>query len=441
MNARRICYTVRPGGALLGRLRVPGDKSISHRVVMFGALAEGTSHATGFLQSADTRATIAAFRSMGVPINDDETGMISINGVGLHGLQAPAGALDLGNSGTSARLLAGLLAGQGFDSEIIGDASLSQRPMARVVQPLRAMGARIDTSSGDTLPLRIHGGQQLQGIDYTLPVASAQIKSCLLFAALYANGETRIHEPAPTRDHTERFLSACRWPIMRNNGTISLRGGARLQPVELEVPGDISSAAFFLAGASIAEGSDILLEAVGVNPTRKAVIDILQAMGADIELLNQRELGSEPVADLRVRSSHLHGIEIPRALVPIAIDEFPAILMAAAVADGETVLRGAAELRVKESDRIQAMADGLSALGVEVHTTADGIVVRGGTLGGGHIVSHGDHRIAMSFAMAGLVAEEPVIIDDCANVATSFPGFAAAAQGLGLNIHAEETLA
>lgn len=440
MNRRHISYSVKPGGALLGRLRVPGDKSISHRVVMFGALAEGRSRASGFLQSADTRATIAAFRGMGVTIDDHESGTIEIDGVGLHGLRPPSTVLDLGNSGTSARLLAGLLAGQRFDSELTGDASLSRRPMQRVVEPLQMMGARIDTAPDGTMPLRIHGGQQLKGIDYSLPVASAQIKSCLLFAGLYADGETRIHEPAPSRDHTERFLAACHWPIMRTDGTISIRGGARLRPFELEVPGDISSAAFFLVGASIAAGSDVLLESVGINPTRNAVIDILQAMGADIELLNMRELGAEPVADLRVRSARLRGIEIPEALIPIAIDEFPAIFLAAACAEGETVLRGAAELRVKESDRIQSMADGLSALGIQVQTLPDGIIVQGGSLQGGQIVSHGDHRIAMTFAMAGLVADGPVTVEDCANVATSFPGFAAAARDLGLDIQAGETL-
>ncbi len=433
-GATGTTYTVNPGGALGGKLRVPGDKSISHRVVMLGALAEGESRASGFLHSEDTSATIAAFQSMGVTIETDTDNNILVKGVGLQGLDAPAKPLDLGNSGTSARLMTGLLAGQSFASDLTGDTSLTRRPMNRVVEPLRQMGARIDMSETGTLPLHIHGSS-LTGIDYTMPVASAQLKSCLLFAGMYAEGETVLHEPAQTRDHTERMLGACGWQLQRNKaGSLHISGGGRLRPFTMEVPADISSAAFFLVGASLAPGSDILLENVGINPTRAAVIDILKMMGADIEITNRRELAGEPVADLRARYAPLQGIEIPAALVPIAIDEFPAILVAAAVAEGTTDLRGADELRVKESDRIQTMADGLTALGIDATTRPDGMIVHGGRLRGGRINSHGDHRIAMAFAMAALVADEPIVVDDCANVATSFPGFVDAARSLGLNI-------
>ncbi|MDZ7735796.1 MAG: 3-phosphoshikimate 1-carboxyvinyltransferase [Gammaproteobacteria bacterium] len=432
-----VRYTVNAGGALVGRLRVPGDKSISHRVVMLGALAAGDSHAGGFLHSEDTRATIAAFRRMGVTINAGDDGEIHIKGVGLRGLREPAAPLDLGNSGTSARLMTGLLAGQAFASDITGDASLRRRPMNRVVEPLRQMGAHIEMSAGGTLPLHIDGAP-LKGIDYTLPVASAQLKSCLLLAGMYAGGDTVLHEPVATRDHTERMLAACGWPLERNtSGSLHISGGGELQPFSLEIPADISSAAFFLAGASMAPGSKVLLENVGVNPTRAAVIDILKMMGADIEITGQRELAGEPVADLQVRYASLQGIEIPEALVPISIDEFPAILIAAATAEGTTELRGAEELRVKESDRIQAMADGLNALGINAQVKAGGMVVHGGRLRGGRIDSHGDHRISMAFAMAALVADGPIVIDDCANVATSFPGFAGAARSLGLDIREE----
>lgn len=436
-GVRQVRYQIHPGGALVGRLRVPGDKSISHRVVMLGALARGDSHASGFLQSEDTRATIGAFQAMGVAIDASRPGEVHIQGAGLHGLRAPATALDLGNSGTSARLMTGLLAGQDFAADIVGDSSLTQRPMLRVVEPLRQMGARIDTGENGTLPLHIDGSP-LKAIDYTLPVASAQLKSCLLLAAMYAEGETVIHENTITRDHTERMLMACGWPLERNDtGSLHIRSGGQLKAFNLEVPADISSAAFYLVGASLAPGSDVVLETVGINPTRAAVIDILKMMGASIDITNRRELAGEPVADLHVRYAPLQGIEIPEALVPIAIDEFPAILIAAAVAEGTTELRGAAELRVKESDRIQTVADGLAVLGIEAEVLADGMIVHGGRIKGGRINSYGDHRIAMAFAMAGLVADQPITIDDCANVATSFPGFIDAARSLGLNIREE----
>ncbi len=429
-------YRAGPGGSLSGRLRVPGDKSVSHRAVMVGSLAEGTTRVSGFLEGADSLATLAAFRAMGVDITGPDHGRLEIRGVGLHGLRAPAAPLDLGNSGTSMRLLAGLLAGQSFDATLVGDASLSRRPMGRVTDPLAAMGARIQGSPGGTAPLAVHGGQALRGIDYALPVASAQVKSALLLAGLYAEGETCVTEPAPTRDHTERMLAGFGWPVRRDGPRVCLGGGGRLAARDLEVPADISSAAFFLVGASIAPGSDLVLEHVGVNPTRDGVLTILRAMGADIQVLNPRDAGGEPVADLRVRSAPLHGIDIPEDQVPLAIDEFPALFVAAACAEGRTTLTGAAELRVKESDRIQVMADGLQALGVRAAPRDDGIVIHGGPLSGGRVDSHGDHRVAMAFAVAGLRAAGPVVIDDCANVDTSFPGFPEAARGAGLALEA-----
>lgn len=340
----------------------------------------------------------------------------------------------MGNSGTAMRLMAGLLAGQRFDAVLIGDESLSKRPMKRVAEPLARMGARIATAAGGCAPLRIHGGQRLRGIDYPMPVASAQVKSSVLLAGLYAEGETTVTEPAPTRDHTERMLRGFGYAVRTDGARVALNGGGRLRACPIDVPADISSAAFFLVGASIAPGSDLLLEHVGVNPTRIGVLSILRRMGADIELLDAREVGGEPVADLRVRSRALRGIRIPADQVPLAIDEFPALFIAAACAEGETVLAGARELRVKESDRIAVMAAGLQRLGIEARETPDGIVIRGGRLKGGEVESHGDHRIAMSFAVAALRAAGPVTIRDCKNVDTSFPGFAALARQAGLGI-------
>ena len=427
-------FRVTPGGRLQGAVRVPGDKSISHRSIMLGALAEGVTEIQGFLEGEDALATLQAFRDMGVVIEGPHHGEVRVHGVGLHGLKAPADTLYMGNSGTSMRLLMGLLAGQAFDSELIGDASLSRRPMGRVAEPLRGMGARIDTGDEGRPPVRIHGGQRLQGIDYDLPVASAQVKSALLLAGLYADGETRVTEPATTRDHTERMLAGLGYALEREQVSVRLRGGGQLRACELDVPGDISSAAFFLVGASIAADSEVVLSHVGINPTRTGVLGILERMGADIRVENRREAGGEPVADLRVKSATLRGITIPPELVPLAIDEFPALFVAAACAEGETVLRGAEELRVKESDRIQVMADGLATLGVEVETFPDGLRIRGGRLGGGEVDSHGDHRVAMSFAMAALRAESPITIRDCANVGTSFPGFAELARRAGLGL-------
>ncbi len=434
-----LTFLAAPSGALRGRLRVPGDKSISHRAIMFGALAEGATTITGFLEGEDCLATLKAFRAMGVLIQGPKQGRVTVHGVGLHGLRAPAGPLDMGNSGTSMRLMSGILAGQAFDTVLIGDASLIRRPMRRVTEPLTQMGARIDSAGQGTAPLRIHGGQRLTGIDYPLPVASAQVKSCLLLAGLYAEGVTRITEPAPTRDHTERMLEGFGYPLRREGEhTVMLAGGGRLAGTEIDVPADLSSAAFLLVGASIAPGSDLVLEHVGLNPTRTGVIDILRLMGADIEILNPRLAGGEPVADLRTRHAPLHGIRIPKALVPLAIDEFPALFVAAACAQGVTVLTGAEELRVKESDRIQVMADGLNALGIAARPTPDGVFIQGGALSAGAVDSHGDHRIAMSFAMAASCATGPITIRDCANVNTSFPGFVGLVRNAGMAIQEQE---
>ena len=440
MNAvSDLRFQVKPGDALRGCIRVPGDKSISHRAIMLGAIADGTTEVAGFLEGEDSLATLAAFRALGVPIEGPEVGRVRITGVGLRGLRAPQSDLGLGNSGTSMRLLAGLLAGQRFATTLVGDPSLSKRPMRRVTEPLGQMGARIETTDAGTAPLRIAPVAALRPISYELPVASAQVKSCLLLAGLYAEGETCVTEPAPTRDHTERMLAAFGHPVRRTGSRVCVTGGRRLSACRLEIPGDISSAAFFLVGASVASGSDLTLEGIGVNPTRSGVLNILRAMGADIALTNPRNAGGEPVADVRVRAAPLQGIVIPRDQVPLAIDEFPALFIAAACARGETLLTGAEELRVKESDRIRVMAEGLVALGVAVEPRADGIRILGGDYGGGLVDSGGDHRIAMAFAIAALRAGDPIQVRDCANVNTSFPGFAALAAGVGLGIEEQRT--
>ncbi len=432
-----ITFTVQPGGHLQGQVRVPGDKSISHRSIMLGAIAEGVTHVTGFLEGDDALATLRAFQTMGVQIEGPDKGAVTIHGVGLDGLQAPKEPMYLGNSGTSMRLLSGLLAGQQFDSVLTGDESLSGRPMRRVLDPLSKMGAKITATAAGTAPLHIKGQGLLHGAHYDMPIASAQVKSCLLLAGLYAEGETSVTEPAPTRDHTERMLSGFSYPIKQEDNLVTIARQGQLSATNIDVPSDISSAAFFLVGASIAQNSDLTLQHVGINPTRTGIIDILKLMGANIELLNQRIIGGEPVADIRVQSAVLQGIAIPEELVPLAIDEFPVIFIAAACAQGKTVLTGAEELRVKESDRIQVMADGLQMLGVDAQPTDDGMVIQGGAISGGEVISHGDHRIAMSFAVAGLKATDTIVIKDCANVNTSFPGFVAITQQLGLNIVSE----
>lgn len=437
MHSTDLIFLAKPGSSLAGRIRVPGDKSISHRSIMLGSLAEGTTEVEGFLEGEDALATLQAFRDMGVVIEGPHHGRVTIHGVGLHGLKAPAGPLYMGNSGTSMRLLSGLLAAQPFDTTLTGDASLSKRPMNRVAKPLREMGAVIETGPEGRPPLSIKGGQRLTGMAYDMPMASAQVKSCLLLAGLYAAGSTSVTEPAPTRDHTERMLRGFGYPVSVEGSTASVESGHKLTATRIEVPADISSAAFFLVAASIAEGSELVLEHVGINPTRTGVIDILKLMGGDITLENQREVGGEPVADIRVRAAKLKGIDIPEDLVPLAIDEFPVLFVAAACAEGRTVLRGAEELRVKESDRIQVMADGLIALGVKAEPTPDGIIIEGGSIGGGEVWAHGDHRIAMSFSVASLRATAPIRIHDCANVATSFPNFLALSAEVGINVAVE----
>lgn len=433
-SSNKLTFTVQPGGMLQGHLRVPGDKSISHRSIMLGSLAEGVTEVSGFLEGEDSLATLECFRRLGVKIEGPTQGRVTIHGVGLHGLKPPSGPLDLGNSGTSMRLLAGLFSGQAFDVTMSGDASLSKRPMRRVTEPLALMGARVETTAEGTPPLKVHGGQSLRGIDYVMPVASAQVKSCLLLAGLYAEGSTCVTEPAPTRDHTERMLRGFGYPVKVEGATACVEPGGQLTATRIDVPADISSATFFMVGAAIAPGSDVTLQHVGINPTRIGVINILREMGADLEMSNEREVGGEPVADIRVRHRPLRGIRIPEDQVPLAIDEFPALFVAAACAEGETVLTGAEELRVKESDRIQVMADGLIALGVDARPTDDGMVIQGGPMGSATVQSHGDHRIAMSFAMAALRASGAITIEDCANVNTSFPGFVELAAGAGLKI-------
>lgn len=435
MTESNQIYLVQPGGQVTGTFRVPGDKSISHRSIMLGALAEGITEVTGFLEGEDALATLSAFRAMGVEIEGPDNGRVTIHGVGMHGLQAPEGELYLGNSGTSTRLLSGLLAGQAFDVTMTGDKSLSGRPMKRVTDPLMTMGAVIETNDGK-LPLTVKGGQTLSGIDYVLPMASAQVKSCLLLAGMYADGQTSVTEPAPTRDHTERMLSGMGYPVDVNGSTMTIQGGGKLTATNIDVPADISSATFFMVAAAIAPGSDITLQHVGINPTRIGVINILKMMGTDISLSNEAVTGGEPVADIRVRYAPLKGIQIPEDQVPLAIDEFPALFIAAACAEGQTVLTGAEELRVKESDRIQVMADGLQTLGIDAKPTPDGIVIEGGVLGAGEVDSHGDHRIAMSFTIAGLQAGGTIQIADCANVATSFPGFVDLATQAGIQVEA-----
>ncbi len=423
-----------PGGTISGEVRVPGDKSISHRAVMLSSIAEGESCIRGFLEGEDALATLAALRALGVEIAGPDRGELRVVGVGLAGLRAPSTELDMGNSGTSMRLLSGLLAGQPFASRLTGDASLCRRPMARVMQPLAQMGAHITAAEGDRPPLQIDAGGGLRGIHYPMPIASAQVKSCLLLAGLYAEGCTSVTEPAPTRDHTERMLRGFGYEVTRDNDVIQLRGGGRLTATDIDIPADISSAAFFIVAATIAPGSELLLTHVGVNPTRIGIISILTLMGADITLINERDVGGEPVADILVRHAPLRGIAIPEDQVPLAIDEFPVLFIAAACAEGRTTLSGAEELRVKESDRIASMAEGLSTLGIRNEPRPDGIVIEGGALDGGVIHTHHDHRIAMAFAVAALRAEREIYVTDCDTVATSFPGFDAMARGLGLQI-------
>jgi 3-phosphoshikimate 1-carboxyvinyltransferase len=439
MSNSNMRFTVSASQGLKGRLRVPGDKSISHRCIMLGSLAEGVTHVSGFLEGEDALATLKAFQAMGVKIEGPNQGKVVIHGVGMRGLTPPAHSLYMGNSGTSMRLIAGILAGQGFEVTLTGDASLSKRPMKRVKDPLELMGASIETGEGGRPPLTLRKNQPLKGINYHLPMASAQVKSCVLLAGLFAQGETQVTEPAPTRDHTERMLRGFGYSVKTEGAVVSLQGGGQLKACDIDVPADISSAAFFMVGASITPGSDLTLEHVGINPTRIGVINILRQMGADITLQNERAVGGEPVADIRVRYAKLKGIHFPEDQVPLAIDEFPVLFVAAACAEGESLLTGAEELRVKESDRIAVMADALHRMGIEATPTEDGIKIQGGRLKGTSepIQSHHDHRIAMASAIAGLVAEGEVVVEDCINVNTSFPDFVGLSAGVGMNIRSE----
>lgn len=434
MSSASTFICSKAAGPLRGTLRVPGDKSVSHRAIMLAALADGVSRIDGFLEGEDTRATARAFASMGVRIEQPEDGVRVVHGVGMRGLRAPTQPIDCGNAGTGMRLLCGLLAAQDFDSVLVGDESLSRRPMLRVVEPLRKMGGRIETGSNGWPPLVIHGAASMQGIEYALPVASAQVKSALLLAGMYADGETVVLEPHPTRDYTESMLSAFGIRIDHKPGMARLTGGQTLRAAHIKVPADFSSAAFFIAAASLVPGSDVLLQEVGINPRRTGLLQALRLMGADIDLVNERNSGGERIADIRVRAARLHGAEIPDHLVPDMIDEFPALFAAAAAADGVTRVTGAAELRVKESDRLAAMANGLRAAGIHVEETADGASIRGGVLGSANIESHGDHRISMAFAVAAQVGSGELRIQDCANVATSFPGFDRLAVSCGMDL-------
>ena len=427
-------YITSISGPLNGSIKVPGDKSISHRSIMLGSIADGVTRVSGFLEGEDSLATLNAFRDMGVKIERNGS-KVTINGVGKYGLKEPINSLNLGNSGTSIRLMSGLLSAQSFDSELCGDESLSKRPMGRVIEPLRLMGA--DISGNDSKPpLLIKGGKQLSSIEYTLPVASAQIKSCLLLAGLYSDGKTTIIENGISRDHTERMLKGFGYDVTSSSNTISLMGGGSLKSCDIEVPSDISSAAFFMVAGCISENSSIVLEAVNINPTRTGVIDILRLMGGNIELFNQRLQAGELIADIKVTSSELKGIEIPENLVPLAIDEFPVLFIAASCAKGETVLTGARELRVKESDRIQVMADGLTSLGIDNEVLDDGIRIIGGEFKEqtSSIKSHHDHRISMAFAIASVKSKFNIEIEGVDNVKTSFPNFVELANSIGMKI-------
>lgn len=427
-------YRAGPADRVGGSITVPGDKSISHRAVMFGALASGRTRVTGFLEGEDCLSTMRAVGELGVHVERPAPGEVLVEGVGLHGLRAPAATLDMGNAGTAMRLFMGLLCAQPFDSELVGDATLMRRPMERAARPLRAMGAQIETHGGKP-PVTIRGGAKLHGVRYEMPVASAQVKSAVLLAGLYAEGETTVVEPAITRDHTERMLQSFGVDVKARDGVVTVAAPRALQAAHIQVPGDISSAAFFLVAACLGAREPFTVRDVGVNPTRTGIVEMLALMGADIRLINHRSWGREPVADIEVRPSRLAGVRVPERLVPLAIDEFPAFFVAAACAEGETLVTGAEELRVKESDRIAAMARGFEVLGIDHEVLPDGMRIRGGRpFGGGTIDSRGDHRVAMAFAVASLRATAPIEILDVDNVATSFPDFAALATSVGLRI-------
>jgi 3-phosphoshikimate 1-carboxyvinyltransferase len=425
-------YSSSPVDKIFGEITVPGDKSISHRSIILGSIAQGTTIVNGFLEGEDCRATISAFQGMGVKISSLGNNQVIIQGVGKFGLEQSEKTIDCGNSGTTIRLLTGLLAAQSFNSELTGDSSLLKRPMERVRSPLVLMGANVFTHNGNP-PIKIQGKSSLIGIDYPMSVASAQVKSCILLAGLYAQGETIIAEPSVSRDHTERMLKAFSYPVYQQNNRVKIEGNSECQACELEIPGDISSAAFFIVAATLVPNSELYLSKVGVNPTRTGILHILRDMGADITILNERLLGQEPVADLLIRSAPLKGVAIAPELVPLAIDEFPILFVAAACAEGKTILRGAKELRLKESDRIGAMVTGLTQLGISALDLEDGVIIHGGQLTGGVVRSFHDHRIAMAFMIAGAVAKEPVVIQDCQNISTSFPDFFKLANTINMN--------
>ncbi len=422
-----------PVQSMQGDITVPGDKSISHRAIMLGAIARGMTTMDGFLDGEDCLMTLHAFESMGVRIERPGAQSLIIHGVGKYGLKKPDAVLNCGNSGTTMRLLAGVLAAQPFDTELTGDNSLLKRPMARISLPLTDMGAEVITHDG-LPPICIRGGKKLQGVTYTIPQASAQVKSCLLLAGLYAEGETRITESSPTRDHTERMLPLFSYPIQQINGTLVINAARECIGTHISVPGDLSSAAFFIVAATLIPGSVVSIRNVGVNSTRTGLLHILKRMGANITISNRRFYGEEPVADLLIRHAPLHGLEIPLSIVPAAIDEFPILFIAAACATGQTILHGAQELRYKESDRISVMAEGLNQLGIEAKPMRDGLFIRGGTIGGGIVDSQHDHRVAMAFAIAGAVATAPIQILNASQVATSFPTFVALANQMNLSI-------
>lgn len=426
-------FWVEPSVLVRGRIRVPGDKSISHRALMLGAVAHGTTQVSGFLPGEDCLATMAAIRAMGIRVDQHSATELTVAGRGLRGLRAPPGALDMGNSGTAMRLFMGLLAGQAFGTQLVGDASLTRRPMERVAVPLRAMGAEVVTSSGCP-PVSIIGGRSLKGINYQMPLASAQVKSAILLAGLYASGTTVVTEPAVTRDHTERMLMSLGVEVQRSGPTVTIDHCGELTGTAITVPGDLSSAAFPVLAALVAGDGELVVDNVGLNPTRTGILRVLELMGADISVEPGQPAGAEPMGRLRVRPSRLRGAAIPPELVPLAIDEFPLIFAAAALAEGETLVTGARELRHKESDRISVMIAGLRALGVRVEELADGARIQGGRLAGGTVESHGDHRVAMAFAVAASRATGPVRILDTANVATSYPGFAQQAREIGLKV-------
>ena len=426
-------FRIEPSNSIIGKVNIPGDKSISHRAIILAAIADGESRIKNLLQGEDTLATIRVFQKMGVNIKNDGD-IIIVKGVGLYGLSAENPTFYFGNSGTSVRLLSGLLSAQNFSSQLIGDESLMKRPMFRIINPLQKMNAKINCTDLGTLPIKIEGGQKIEGIEYELPIFSAQLKSCLLLAGLYAEGTTKIIENMVTRDHTERMLANFSHSVIRKGNQISIKKANRLIGCEIIIPGDFSSAAYFIVAAILTPNSNIIIENVGVNPTRNAMIKIMKLMGADVELKNERLESGEPVATIYAKTSKLIGINIPEELVPVAIDELPIILVAAACAKGKTKLSGAAELRVKESDRIQSMLDGFISLGIKVKALEDGMIIEGGQYNGGVINSNDDHRIAMAFSIAGIIAKAPIIINSCKNVATSFPGFVDTAKHLGMNI-------